>query len=173
MFVTAKLATAAARMVCSAIAAAVTPRFTVARWRQPQPFDGEALQVSFPARDGGARIDGWYLTDRAPAAGRPAVVLVADRGARRGDAQKPPTLGRAQALATAGIAVLLIEGRSGSPTHSTDRERFDLLGAMDWLRERGHRPIGSYRADPGVQAERLLGLFRGHLPGRVAGGLGG
>jgi dipeptidyl aminopeptidase/acylaminoacyl peptidase len=162
MVFTAKLATAAAAAgwaVHAAIGAAIGRR-------QPPPFDGRALQVSFPARDGGARIDGWYLAGPAPD-GQPAVVVVPGKDTGRGAAGHAPTFGGTWILAAAGCAVLVIDRRgegSGSRARMTagERERFDVLGAVDWLHERGHRRIGVLGASMGAATALLVGVAMRH-----------
>lgn len=147
----------------------VTARFLIAAIGQAlrattgarRAFDGDLLQVSFPARDGRARVDGWYLPtpglgSAAPAPGRgPALVLVQGRRAGRGDGPHAPSLRLAQSYAAEGFAVLMIDPhgqgrRSRDAADPGEREHFDVLGAVDWLRERGHLRIGVLRAAKGA-----------------------
>jgi uncharacterized protein len=144
-------------LVCLAIAW----RFTTARRCAPKAFDGgQAEQVSFAARDGLARIDGWYLEASAMAQDRPAVVFVHGKDACRGDELKSPTFALARCFAEAGVAVLMIDLR-GHGTSSASRmtygkhERFDVLGAVDWLRLRGHARIGVLGASMGASTALL------------------
>ena len=152
----------------------LTATLAAARRQAPKPLQRDLMQVSFPARDGRGRVDGWYLASHAPA-GQPAVaVLLHRQEARRVDASRPPQFGLAQVLAAAGFAVLVIDRGdqgAGSRTGITEdhHERFDMLGAVDWLRERGHRRV----VVPGLAsawASALLAgvdLLRGAVPGRV------
>jgi len=150
-------------LVCLAIAW----RFTTARRCAPKAFDGQAEQVSFAARDGLARIDGWYL--QAPSGG-PAVVFVHGKDACRGDELKAPTFALARCFADAGVAVLMIDLRghgtsSGSRMTYGEHERFDVLGAVDWLRRRGHGRIGVLGASMGASTALLAAAME---PGIVA-----
>jgi dipeptidyl aminopeptidase/acylaminoacyl peptidase len=148
---------------CAAVAAAyaglcgaVALRFTPLRRQLPAPgpagFTAEPVQ--FPSRDGRARIDAWYL--RAPAA-RGAVIFVHGMSGCRGDELKTPTFALAQQLAASGLSVLMID-LCGHGTSSRARmtygelERFDVLGAVDWLRSCGyaHARIGVLGASMGA-----------------------
>lgn len=97
-------------------------------------------QVYFPARDGRARIAAWYLAAKPR---RAAVVFVHGKDARRGNELKTPTLALARRLVTSGVSVLMIDLR-GHGSSSASRlsygqlERHDVLGAVDWLLERGY-----------------------------------
>jgi len=135
-----------------AVCAAVAWRFTTARRAAAQPAPAGAEAVHFPARDGRARIDAWHLPAKAP---RGAVVFVHGKDACRGDELKSPTFALAGALVDAGLSVLMIDlrghGSSGAArlTYGA-HERFDVLGAVDWLRGRGHRRIGLLGASMGA-----------------------
>lgn len=151
------------------ISAAVALRFSLARRCRPAPCAG-GEPVSFAARDGAARIDGWYLPAATAAAAAsvtahdiastPAIVFVHGKDACRGDELKSPTFALAQALAAAGSAVLMIDLR-GHGTSSRalltygQRERFDVLGAVDWLQARGHARIGVLGASMGAATALL------------------
>lgn len=136
-----------------AVCAVVAERFTRARRRPPQPWSGGAQSVRFPARDGRAHIDGWYLAPAAAAAG--AVLFVHGKDACRGDELKSPSGPLARVLVAAGFAVLAIDMR-GHGTSSRarltygERERHDVLGAVDWLRAQGHARIGVLGASLGA-----------------------
>lgn len=98
--------------------------------------------VQFAARDGRARIDAWYLPAQ-PQQG--AVILVHGRDAGRGEGGKGPSLALADRLRDVGMSVLLIDlrghGRSSPARLSYGwHERHDVLGAVDFLRERGYAP---------------------------------
>lgn len=155
-----------ARFLIAALGQALraTVRATLARRDAAgatRAFDAELLQVSFPARDGRARVDGWYLQtaggrSAAPAPGpAPALVLMQGRRSGRGDGPHAPSLRLAQSYAAEGFAVLMIDphgqgNRRRDATDAGERERFDVLGAVDWLRERGHRRIGVLRSAKGA-----------------------
>lgn len=159
---TAALAVAAYAAVCGAIA----QRFTTSRRQAPlKDVAGVwgAHDVSFMARDGRARIDGWYLAapaGHAALAGSPAVLLVHGKDACRGDELKSPTFALARSFAAAGFAVLMIDLR-GHGTSSRARltygatERHDVLGAVDWLRSLGHQRIGVLGASMGASTALL------------------
>lgn len=135
-----------------AVCAAVAWRFTTARRAAVQPAPAGAEAVCFTARDGRARVDAWHLPARAA---RGAVVFVHGKDACRGDELKSPTFALAGALVDAGLSVLMIDlrghGSSGAArlTYGA-HERFDVLGAVDWLRARGHQRIGLLGASMGA-----------------------
>lgn len=138
-----------------AICSAVAHRFTTPR-RQfaERPDDLAADPVHFVSRDGRARIDAWYLA-AAPARG--AVIFVHGLNGCRGGELKSPTFELARQLVASGLSVLMIDLR-GHGTSSAARmtygrlERFDVLGAVDWLRTQGYRPahIGVLGASMGA-----------------------
>ncbi|SHM43123.1 alpha/beta hydrolase [Rhizobacter sp. OV335] len=122
-------------------------------WPKP-PARGVAAfdRVDFAARDGRARVCGEYLP--APA-GRAAVVLVNGR-----DRWRNREL--AQALCAQGLSVLSIDlrGRGGSSAHRGSfgrHERHDVLGAVDYLLERGHPPGRIGVMGSGIGANAVLG----------------
>lgn len=99
--------------------------------------------VRFPARDGDAEIAAWYIPS---AENDRAIVLVHGRNASRTDAflERFPEL--AAALNKAGFSLLMIDLR-GHGESSAGRfsfginERYDVLGAVDWLlQEHGFAP---------------------------------
>jgi dipeptidyl aminopeptidase/acylaminoacyl peptidase len=113
-----------------------------------------ACPVSFAARDGRARIDAAYLGARP---GAPALVFVHGKDACRGAELVVSTAGLVRSLHAAGFAVLMIDlrGHGGSSqarlTYGV-RESQDVLGAVDWLRARGHGRIGVLGASMGAAA---------------------
>jgi uncharacterized protein len=140
-------------LVCGAIA----HRFTTPRRKLPGAPAADTRTVHFVSRDGGARITGWYTR---PAICRAAVVLVHGKDSCRGDELKADPALLAAALGAAGIAVLRIDLRghgSSSAARLTygHRERHDVLGAVDWLRVRGHERIGVLGASMGAASALL------------------
>ena len=98
--------------------------------------------VRFPAQDGEAEIAAWYIPS---AENERAVVLVHGRNASRTDAFKKRLPELAAALNEAGFSVLMIDlrghGESSDGRFSFGiKERYDVLGAVDWLEERGFEP---------------------------------
>lgn len=141
----------------TAVCALIAARFTRARRQQPAPWLDSAAPVRLAARDGRARIDGWYLD---PGCARGAVLFVHGKDACRGDELKSPSGPLARELVAAGFAVLTIDLR-GHGTSSRarltygERERHDVLGAVDWLRAQGHRRIGVLAASMGASTAWL------------------
>jgi fermentation-respiration switch protein FrsA (DUF1100 family) len=88
---------------------------------------------------------------------RGTVIFVHGKDACRGDELKSPTFALAASLVNAGLSVLMIDLRghgSSSATRLTygTRERFDVLGAVDWLHQQGHTRIGVLSASMGAAA---------------------
>ena len=131
---------------------ALAHRHTRARPKPPARGRAAFDRVDFAARDGRARVCGEYLP--APA-GQAAVVLVNGRDRRRNREL-------AQALCVQGLSVLSIDlrGRGGSSAHRGSfgrRERHDVLGAVDYLLERGHPPGRIGVMGSGIGANAVLG----------------
>lgn len=137
---------AAAAGVYLAGCAAVAQRFTRARRQAPRasglPAGLVVEEVSFPSRDGRVRIDAWHL----PAVfRRGAVVFVHGLNGCRGDDAKSPSVALAARLVDQGLSVLMIDlrghGSSGGARFAAgEDERFDVLGAVDWLCAQGYAP---------------------------------
>ena len=98
--------------------------------------------VRFPARDGAAEIAGWFI----PAAdAAPVIVMVHGRDASRTAAVGGNFLQEAQMLHAAGFGVLMIDLRGHGESSDARftfglKERYDVLGAVDWLRAQGVEP---------------------------------
>lgn len=138
------LVAVAALVAYAAACTAVAQRFTRARRQRPdlhwlhRPLQQAA--VRFPARDGRATIEAWYLPAR-PQAG--AVVFVHGRDACRGDEFRSPSLALAQSLRARGLSVLMIDLRGHGDSSDarltySEHERHDVLGAVDFLRSLGY-----------------------------------
>lgn len=131
------------------LAAFVAQRFTTARRKLPSALPARALR--FPSRDGRATIAAsWLPADDA----RAAVVFVHGKDACRGDELKGDSLALAARLNAAGLSVLMIDLRghghsSGARLTYGERERHDVLGAVDWLRAQGVLRIGVLGASMG------------------------
>lgn len=147
-------ALALAALAYVAVCGAVAWRFTTARRAVVPALPAGARAVRFPARDGRAHIEAWYLhADKE----RGAVIFVHGKDACRGNELKSPTLALARSLVHAGLSVLMIDLRghgSSSATRLTygKRERFDVLGAVDWLHAQGHARVGVLSASMGASA---------------------
>lgn len=118
-----------------------------------------SYQVRFKARDGRAHIDAWYLPTQ-PRQG--AVVLVHGKDGSRGSVAKSAPLALAQRLRAVGMSVLMIDLRGhgdSSPSRLSYgwHERHDVLGAVDFLRERGYAPgrIGVFGVSLGASTAVL------------------
>jgi dipeptidyl aminopeptidase/acylaminoacyl peptidase len=145
----------------TAVAGTAAQRFTSARRKAPVDDSPWARGVRFPARDGLASIAAWYLpADPALNAPRGAVVFVHGKDACRGDELKGSTFELARELNGAGFAVLMIDLRGHGQSSRArltygERERFDVLGAVDWLRAQGHARIGVLGASMGAASTLL------------------
>jgi hypothetical protein len=113
-------------IACAASGLAWAYRRAKVRPKPPARAGSVLDTVGFAARGGRAWVRGEYLP--VPG-GRAAVVLVGGRDGRRHH-------GLTQALRTQGLSVLVIQRRGGSG----QRERDDVLGAVDYLLDRGHPP---------------------------------
>jgi len=151
--VSASLVAVVYTLVCGAIA----HRFTTARRRSPAPRAAAAQSVRFAARDQRAQIEAWYFK---PASCRAAVVFVHGKDACRGDELKADSAALASTLCAAGIAVLMIDLRGHGTSSAArltygDRERHDVLGAVDWLAAQGHGCIGVLGTSMGAASALL------------------
>jgi hypothetical protein len=114
-------------------------------------------RVQFPVRDGRPRIDARYLAAQPHEA---AVVLLHGNDACHADELKSPTFALAQRLLDSGISVLMIGGHGTSSAARAARawrEHHDVLGAVDYLLDRGYAPgrIGVLGASMGAAASLL------------------
>ncbi|MBI5876701.1 MAG: alpha/beta hydrolase [Chloroflexi bacterium] len=116
------------------------------RWPDtPARWGLRYADVEFPARDG-VRLRGWFF-DAPTTAGdapRPAVIVCHGHG---GD--KSPHINLAIWFREAGIPLLLFDFRNhglsdGDLTSIGYYERYDVLGAVDWLAARGMTRIGLF-----------------------------
>ncbi|URI06865.1 alpha/beta fold hydrolase [Aquincola tertiaricarbonis] len=147
-----------AAVAYAAACAVVAQRFTRARRKRPElaqqhPALADAA-VRFPARDGRATLEGWYLP-AWPQAG--AVVFVHGKDACRGDELKSPTYALAQSLRARGLSVLMLDLRGHGESSDarltySEHERHDVLGAVDFLLGQGYAPgcIGLLGASMGA-----------------------
>lgn len=139
------------------VCALLAQRFTLARRLHVQR-SGSGSVVRFAARDGRARIEAHFLPG-TQADGR-AVVLVHGKDACRGHELKGDSTRLVRALTAQGFAVLAIDlrghGRSSRARLTYgERERFDVLGAVDWLRGQGYARIGVLGASMGAATTLL------------------
>ncbi len=145
------------------VAGLVAQRFTSVQRKapgapaRPAPAPPAGATVHFAARDGLARIAATYLP---AAAARGAVVFVHGKDACRGDELKTSTAELAARFNAAGLAVLMIDLRGHGDSSRArltygERERFDVLGAVDWLQAQGHARIGVLGASMGAASTLL------------------
>jgi fermentation-respiration switch protein FrsA (DUF1100 family) len=120
-----------------------------------------AEAVTFPSRDRGISLSGWWI--EVPGSNR-AFVLVHGRGTN-----KKALVGYAPLFIDRGISVLMLDLRGhgeSTPTFVTfgDKERNDVLGAMDFLAERGIGPekkVGCFALSMGATAAYLAAMEAG------------
>ncbi len=118
----------------------------------------EAETVAFPSRDGGVTLSGWWIV--APDS-NDAFILVHGR-----NSNKKAMVDYAPFFVGSGISVLLLDlrGHGESTTaYATfgDKERYDVLGALDFLRERGIGPdkkVGCLGLSMGATAAYLAAM---------------
>jgi dipeptidyl aminopeptidase/acylaminoacyl peptidase len=122
-------------------------------------LDPEA--VTFPSRDPGITLSGWWI--EVPNSTR-AFILVHGRGTN-----KKATVSYAPLFVDRGISVLMMDMRGhgeSAPAFSTfgDKERNDVLGALDFLGEHGYGPednIGCFALSMGATAAYLAAMEDG------------
>jgi uncharacterized protein len=98
--------------------------------------------ITFPSKDGAAKIAGWYIPGGDQSR---AVILVHGRNASRTDLFLGGGLKLAKAIHDAGLSVMMIDLRGHG--QSSDgrftfglKERKDVIGAVDWLIGKGYQP---------------------------------
>lgn len=108
----------------------------------PALFNLAYQDVRFPASDGQAEIAGWYIPS---AEEKEVVIMVHGRNASRTELFMGHGIDLAHALNEAGFSVLMIDMR-GHGQSSEGRftygqvERYDVIGAVNWLVARGYQP---------------------------------
>ena len=105
--------------------------------RTPSDYGLEYTDISFPSRDG-LTLKGWWLETQADA---PAVVMV--HGSTRNRVEPPERMmGMAKALVNDGFNVLTFDMRGhgeseGEHISAGLYEIYDLMGAVDYVKQRG------------------------------------
>jgi len=99
-------------------------------------------EIRFPARNDGLQIAGWYIPSEQ---NEHAIILVHGRDNSRTNGFCDLFVPFAKALHEAGFSVLLIDlrghGESADSRYTFGlKERWDVLGAVDWLETRGYQP---------------------------------
>lgn len=129
-----------------AVGALVAHNLTRARRKSPHAdpaWDEHTLdRVFFLSRGGRLQLVGWYF--RAAYKSR-AVVLVHGKDSCRGDEFLASSRALVQSLVERGLSVFLLDLRGHGESESARvtyglNEREDVLGAVDWLMERGYVP---------------------------------
>jgi dipeptidyl aminopeptidase/acylaminoacyl peptidase len=118
----------------------------------------EAENVAFPSRDGGTTLSGWWI--EVPGSDS-VFILVHGR-----NSNKKAMVDYAPFFIGRGISVLLLDLRGhgeSDPAYATfgDKERYDVLGALDFLSERGIGPdksIGCLGLSMGATAAYLAAM---------------
>lgn len=131
-----------ALLIILGIAAWVAHNMTLVRrfdiFGHPSELELVYEDVTFPSRRDKLPLKGWYL--RAPSDSRCIIIAAGEEHHRNSPGIKPLLLGRD--LVARGFNVLLFDyrargesaGRRGS---AGDREQWDLLGAIDYVKARG------------------------------------
>ncbi len=121
----------------------------------------EPEAVTFPSRDPGITLAGWWI--EVPGSSR-AFILVHGRGTN-----KKAMVGYAPLFIDRGISVLMLDLRGhgeSTPAFVTfgDKERNDVLGALDFLAGRGFGPekkVGCFALSMGATAAYLAAMEDG------------
>jgi dipeptidyl aminopeptidase/acylaminoacyl peptidase len=108
----------------------------------PGKYGLEYENVTFPARTGDATIAAWYIPSEV---NQRVVIFVHGRDDSRTKAFAGHFVEFARAFHEKGISVLMIDlrghGESSDARYTFGlRERRDVLGAVDWLEEKGYEP---------------------------------
>lgn len=118
----------------------------------------EAETVTFPSRDGDITLSGWWIA--APNSDS-AFILVHGR-----NSNKKAMVDYASFFAGRGTSVLLLDLRGhgeSTPAYTTfgDKERYDILGALDFLAQRGigtDKKVGILGLSMGATAAYLAAM---------------
>lgn len=118
-----------------------TPR-RISPPRPPSESAHDVSRVAFRSRHDALQLVAWY--HRAPDS-TCAVIFVHGRDGCRGDELRNPTFRLAQRFVAQGISVLMLDLRGhGESDHARltfgHHERYDVLGAVDFLLGRGYQP---------------------------------
>jgi uncharacterized protein len=144
MLVAVLILTVAAYFAVGAVAAnALTlPRRDFAPSVTPAMVGLAYEDVRFTARDGAAEITGWYIPSEGEG---PVIIMVHGRDASRTAAVASNFLQEAKLLHDGGFGVVMIDLRGHGQSSDARftfglKERNDVLGAVDWLLQRGVAP---------------------------------
>jgi pimeloyl-ACP methyl ester carboxylesterase len=149
------------------VTAAMHPERTVESVGKLQRDVLGIARVGFPATDG-TRLSGWVLEDGSES---PWVVLGHDLGSSKGE-----LLGLAVELQNRGFRVLLFDFR-GHGESEGDRsglgvsEKGDVLGALDYVRQRGSTEVAVFGVGMGAHAAALAASERAEVRVLVLDGL--
>ncbi|TDI48544.1 MAG: hypothetical protein E2P01_05275 [Acidobacteria bacterium] len=141
--------------------------------RQVQPIpDFESMrirvvEVEFPSADGIA-LSGWWMPGND---GMPSILLCHDR-----HSNKRSMVNLAIALRAEGFAVLMFDFRghgdsAGNRSSLGVWEKWDVIGALDWLAQQSPGRFGVFGAGMGAHAAVLAGVERPELQVLVLDGL--
>jgi len=105
----------------------------------PGAFNLQYEEVRYPARGDGLEIAAWYIPS---AANQRAIILVHGRDNSRTNGFEDKFVSFASVLQKAGFSVFMIDLRGHGQSADSRftfgiKERFDVLGAVDWLRAHG------------------------------------
>ena len=108
----------------------------------PGVYGLEYEEVTFPARVDGVQIAGWYIPSEQ---NQRVIILVHGYNNSRTNGFLDEFVSFASKLQQAGFSVMMIDlrghGQSGDARFTFGvKERWDVLGAVDWLEERGYQP---------------------------------
>jgi len=108
----------------------------------PETFGVEYEDVRFKAKYDGTQIAAWYIPNEASSQ---AIIMVHGHGASKQNAISGNYPKLAASLSKAGFAVLMIDMRGHGDSEGERNsfgvyERWDVLGAVGWLAEKGFFP---------------------------------
>jgi len=138
--------------------------------QSPEQFGLAGEPVRFPSRAGGVALSGWLL---APSGAARLTVIFAHGYAGNRLERGLPALALARSLVAAGCRVLMFDFRNsgeseGRLTTVGQLEKFDVLGAVDWVAARFAEPIGLLGFSMGGTASLLAAAEDSRVAGVVA-----
>ncbi len=129
-------------VICFAAAYALTRGSHIPVTTSPTSIGAKYENVSFLSHEDGITLKGWLFAAASASSGRSVVMA---HGWQQNRVNGNYTAGVAHDLIAHGYSVLLFDergcGESGGDSYTLgDKERYDVLGAYDFMKQRGYTP---------------------------------